>query len=819
MSDSIGSLILDKAQALLLGKLKEQLSNAIKKSKDDENLEEYYSSVFDDITASIPDEWEREQLQNYVTKFAPIQVDKHYSMFSDEMRKAFIDAFYSHSSLHYRSEGIEKCLQNYLDELEKYLSFELKDKLFFDQLTGLSSGQQRIENSVQEVLRRLPDPSSFDSDNSTTSLLESEVRIKPDIDHSDRKSHVILRNAFALQMEGAFDKIIKLAEEAIETETREERPDIHTLLYAKSFLVHYYLTVPKYHEKASATLDELLSVEIIKHDPTFYRDTLLEKAKLLLGLKKTSQARAVLEIVDNMPKLTKTSQYYEAFGMLSLYEGNLSEAESFFTAGMNAALGQHSTAVDPEEKATHLQHYWSFLTFLGTTYQMVNRPDLGLTMWKKAIDASSHMHFEQHKTSCVLSYVECLLQYERYSEACAYLDKIHDTLLSIQNFDLMYLYYNLKADAYLGLGDSDSAISTLVEVLKSGMIPDHAISILQRVAKIEASQGKQDVALETLNTAQQIAEQITHGRISGIRQQEEDIKDSRMFLDGKVHPSISPPDTNTLQQLISHFHTSEIAAEQLQLSFDIGVSQIDSNPLDSDKWLTKTIQIARKLGNKYIEARALSAKASILLSSKNEQAEIDANRIIDQGIELVRNFPFWDVYARLMMLKGMSCAHFENYHEALQWFKKAANILNDHYVDDQILKDYVSDGLDACQDILSRLQYTDIDFDMIIQEIDFFSSWLPEYRKEMIQFLWYNRHEDIERLIISSHGSKALMVSDNAEDIQNWSTQLDFLFDTVSFCSQSDYHTKDNWNFAKFLPLPKNMISKFFNYKFVFRAQ
>ena len=819
MCESISSLVLDKARELLFSKFEEKVRTTINKCTADNKIDKYYVSIFEEITASIPDEWEQEQILDYITKFAPIQVGPHYSMFSDEMRDTFIEAFYDYSSLHYRSNGIEISLRKYLDGLEQYLSFELKDKLFFEKLEGLSSGQERIENSVQEVLQRLPNPTSSNGRVSAESIPVEEIRIKPDINHSKRESHVILRHAFDLQMEGAFEEIIKLTEDAIEKENSEQHPDVHTLLYAKQFLVHYYLALNKHHEKASEIIDEILAFEIVKSDPIFYRDTLLSKAKLFLEQGKISPARVVLKLVDAIPNLTKNSLYYEVFGMVSFHEGDLSSTETYFIAGRDVALGQYCTAVDPEEKASHLQHYWAFLSHLGQTYRTIARPDLALHMWEKAIDASANLHFQRHKTICVLSYVECLLQYERWSDVFVCLDRLKDTLLSIADSDLLYQYYHLKADAFLGIGDSDSAINTLTELMNFGLTPTSAITVLQRIAAIEASQGKQQAALETLHSAKQLAEKTNQDHVGGISVQEANIKESRMFIDGKIRPSIIPPDSKKLLPLMTRFNTSEDALERLQLAFEIGISQVDSNARDANNWLSQVIQIARKLGNRYLEARALIAKVSILFASENEQAEIDAGNMIDTAIDLVQELPFWDVHARLMMFKGMSCAHLENFDEALCWFSKASDVYNTHKVHDQILADCISDFSDACHDILSRKQYTDIDFDTLIQEISFFNSRLPNYRKEMIQFLWYNRHEDLERLIISSHGSKALMVSDNAEDIQNWTNQLGFLFDTVSFCSQSDYCTEDNWNFAKLLPLPENMAIKFFNMFIVMDAQ
>lgn len=405
-------------------------------------------------------------------------------------------------------------------------------------------------------------------------------------------------------------------------------------------------------------------------------------------------------------------------------------------------------------------------------YRKIQRPDLALSMWKKAIDVSLSLHFEQKNAECILAYSECLLQYEKWYEASDYLDMAYDKIKRFPIFNLKYQYYNLKASTFLGLRDSNSAIDTLRELLNEELPPAAAIKILQRIAAIQATQGKREDALSTLNSAKQIAENISSDLIRNICSQERDLRHSSVFLDGKVHHAAYPPEKKDIQQMSSLFNVNEVAMEKLALALDIGVCQIDSDTRDADNWLTKAAQIAHNLGNRYAEAKALISRSSILFSLKNEQAEIDARHLIDQSIELMREIPIWDIRARSMMFKGMSEAHNEKYKDALQCFIKADEIISSHNVDDQILSDCISDFTDACKEILSKKQYTDLDFDTIFQETSFFNIWMPKYRNEMIQYLWYNRHEDIERLIISSHGSRALMISDSAAEINEWSEQL-----------------------------------------------
>lgn len=210
-------------------------------------------------------------------------------------------------------------------------------------------------------------------------------------------------------------------------------------------------------------------------------------------------------------------------------------------------------------------------------------------------------------------------------------------------------------------------------------------------------------------------------------------------------------------------------------------------------------------------ARCLIGQAGILFDKKSEESERTADILIDKAVEIIQDIPVWDIHARATMFKGLLLAHKENFKEAYRYFKNAKHIIDVHKIQDQSLIDYISDFLDECEMILSKKQFADLDFATIIDEVHFMDEWFPKYRKEMRHFLWYNRHEDIEKLIISAHGSKAFMISDNEDEIKEWLNGLDSLFDIVSFSSESDYHIKENWNFAKLLPVPENMKSRYLN--------
>lgn len=166
----------------------------------------------------------------------------------------------------------------------------------------------------------------MESANATSDKVQN-IEIRPDFEHSSRRSHIILQSAFDIQMSAEFKRVINLTEQAIATENSETSPDVCTLLYAKMSLVHYYLTDRTYYDKAFSTIDEILAVDIAKCDTKFYCTVLLEKAKLLANTGKVIQARAMLNLVENVPSFSKSSLYFEVSGVVSSLEGSLAEAE------------------------------------------------------------------------------------------------------------------------------------------------------------------------------------------------------------------------------------------------------------------------------------------------------------------------------------------------------------------------------------------------------------------------------------------------------------------------------------------------------------
>lgn len=145
--------IYDKAKETFLSKLEDEIKERKEEHIKQEKLEEYYVSIIEDISEIVADEWESENVIDYVTKYAPIEVGDNYSIFSKDMRNEFIKMFYVKSSIKYKSEKIEKYLNNYLDELENYLdNMDLKDKLFYRQLDDLQRGLGRMEDIAKEIL-------------------------------------------------------------------------------------------------------------------------------------------------------------------------------------------------------------------------------------------------------------------------------------------------------------------------------------------------------------------------------------------------------------------------------------------------------------------------------------------------------------------------------------------------------------------------------------------------------------------------------------------------------------------------------------------
>lgn len=641
--------------------------------------------------------------------------------------------------------------------------------------------------------------------------------IRPNFYDSKRESHKKLSLVFDLQLDGNIDEIIQLVREAVKIESEECESDERTIVFLKYVLVHFLLVDRRNDEEALNVIDEIISFDGIKRDKNFYSDVLLEKAKVLIFTGKTAQARSVLSLVDCKEK----SSFWEVAGRVAFYEGDIEQTVNMYNAGLNNALKEYTLATTEVEKKSSYQHYYAFLTLLGEVYREIQRPDMSLNLWKKAIDAADTIGWQKEKARSLLVYVECLIQYERLEDALNLLDEAYNIKKNDNDDEFFWHYHNLKACVYLRRDSSEqndvqAAINSLYELLKRGLQTERAIHVLRTIANIQAEYGYKERALNTLKVVEQVIEESgEHKYKEKIDIQRNDIQESSFFSDHHVRHTVFAPSRGALCAMIERYNASENALERLHLAFNIGMGYIDVDTDVSYNWLSDSAKQASNLWNNSMVARSLIGQAGILFNKKSEEGERQAGVLIDNAIDIMRNIPIWDVRARAIMFKGLWASHKESFMEAYQYFEEAKQIIEVHRVQDQSLSDYVSDYLDECEIIISKKQFTDLDFSTIIDEVHFMDEWFPKYHKEMRQFLWYNRYEDIEKLIISSNGSKAFMISDNEDDIQEWLNGLNSLFDIVSFSSESDYHIEENWNFEKRLPVPKNMKSKFFNVFFV----
>lgn len=643
--------------------------------------------------------------------------------------------------------------------------------------------------------------------------LKEQYTIRPNFKDSERASHKKLNLAFDLQLDGCIDIIIQLVRDALEIEENEAESDERTTVFLKYVLVHFLLANKINDEEALSLIDEIISFDKIKMDDDFYGDVLLEKAKALVLSGKTAHARSILSLVKRKEK----SAFWEVAGRIAFYEGNIEQTVKMYNVGLDNALKEYTSSTTEVEKKFNYQHYYAFLTLLGEVYREIQRPDMSLGLWKKAIDAVDTIGWQKEKARLLLMYIECLLQYERLEEALDLLEEAYKIKKDDDDDEFFWHYYNLSACGYLHRNsreqnDVQTAINSLYNLLNRGLQVRQAINVLRTISNIQAEHGYRECALNTLKVVDQIIEESGENRYKEeIDIQRNDIKESSIFFDYHVRHTVLSPTHDDLFVMIERYNTSEIALERLHLAFNIGMGYINVDADMSYNWLSDSVEQAGNIGDNSMVARGLIGQAAILFNKKSEETERQAGVLIDNAIDIMKNIPIWDVRARAIMFKGLWASHKENFKEAYQYFNEAKQIIDVHKVKEQSLKDYVSDYLDECEIILSKKQFTDLEFATIIDEVHFMDKWFPKYCKEMRQFLWYNRHEDIERLIISSHGSKAFMVSDNEDDIQEWLNGLDSLFDIVSFSSESDYHIEENWNFAKILPVPKNMKSKFFN--------
>ena len=143
--------LLDKIKEKFISELEEKGTNIIEKRKKQRKNDEYYENVIKEITENIPDEWESENVIEYVTLHSPIDTNVHNSIFSEKMRQDFIDAFYKRENIPYSSERITKSLEQYLNSLEEHLELNLFQKIIFGKMNELQMNVERIGESVNKI--------------------------------------------------------------------------------------------------------------------------------------------------------------------------------------------------------------------------------------------------------------------------------------------------------------------------------------------------------------------------------------------------------------------------------------------------------------------------------------------------------------------------------------------------------------------------------------------------------------------------------------------------------------------------------------------
>lgn len=197
------------------------------------------------------------------------------------------------------------------------------------------------------------------------------------------------------------------------------------------------------------------------------------------------------------------------------------------------------------------------------------------------MDAAEAIGWQKEKARILLTYVECLIQYERLDDALDLLEEAYNIKKDDSDDEFFWHYYNLKACAYLRRNsqqqnDVQAAINSLYDLLNRGLQVGKTINVLRTIANIQAEHGYKEAALNTLKVVDRVIEESGANEYKEkINIQRNDIKESLFFFDYHVRHTIFPPTRNELSAMIERYNTSEIALERLNLAFDIGMGYIN----------------------------------------------------------------------------------------------------------------------------------------------------------------------------------------------------------------------------------------------------
>jgi hypothetical protein len=88
-------------------------------------------------------------------------------------------------------------------------------------------------------------------------------------------------------------------------------------------------------------------------------------------------------------------------------------------------------------------------------------------------------------------------------------------------------------------------------------------------------------------------------------------------------------------------------------------------------------------------------------------------------------------------------------------------------------------------------------------------NWWPDAKKPLRRMLWYNRSDEILKLLQASTQSNSIMISDDSTDIDKWRDCLHSLFYISTFITRTNWMVDKNYRSLEMCPIPEQMPAFF----------
>ena len=637
--------------------------------------------------------------------------------------------------------------------------------------------------------------------------------ICPDLDAPKTEVEELIKEAVDARAHTDFQSAERLVREALALAEKSVDTDEKTLTYAR-FLLHRILLAFQKWDEIVSLCNLVLAYSNISRDEDRYIQTLCGKALCSINLGHITESKDILAVLKRMDiKDADTNvELLELEGALADADGDLPLAIKVFSRGAELQLKRYYETTDEGEKDFALQGYSAFTNNIGFAYKkraMFKDAAAWFLKAAKRLEEREGFNFQ----------LDLIMAYDQYAECCFIIGDMGSGYSGIDKAIAVARKYHEKRPLAKalemkgrGLAKEDVAgnFEKIMECFKEALEIENdmrdIIHLHRMMGDLCYEINDETAGAQHFDIAVSLAESMDNSDDSfGLLF---DIANQRNMLEGKPQSEI--PD-DILGKMLSRYNKCEDVGRKAHEATRLGLAYHWRKDFETaDMYMRAAYNYAKKFGDNARITDVLLIRADIAFHDETEEQDEVAARYIEEANSLIMDLPFDDLKARCLYFRGRLFARREEFEKALDEFTAAKGVLSSSRMHEPDLLNHIEDCLERCDDILIMKKFSPTDFQRIYDEMVWLENWWPDATKSLRRMLWYNRSDEILKLLQASTRSKSIMISDSAIDITTWNEDLQALFFTSTFVPVTNWIVRERYHMFDMCPIPGQMPA-FFN--------